>query len=970
MKHDRRTFLRNSALTGGALTLRNLAQAVQPLASAATSEPTDSEFIRKQFQSPAKKYGPIARWWWPGNDVTDEELQREIGVLDRAGFAGAEIQAFNKGFDPQSISHAQMQRIDSFATPSFFRHVAAATEEARKRGLFIDYTFGSGWPFGGGDAITPELAAIELRSTHVSIEGPATFKGRLQIPAVTDGDILRGSPVLSGLPEGWPERMKRRSRVVAVIAVRGTDAQWDYSRTGWRELGVRESGRLDQGTAIDLTRHLDPDGTFHWDVPSGTWQLFVFCSVPTAQHLNGSAGAGPQLVMDHMSAEAFAAHAKRVGDNAIPYLGQYFGNGLRAIFCDSLEVAASLFWSDDFLAEFQRRRGYDLLPYLPILRVQSHSEPFGKFVDRPLFDIPEIGNQVRHDYRQTVSDIMAERFYGQFNKWARDHKLLSRTQAHGSPTDVLRVYGESHIPETEDLYDNGGYDFLKMAASAANLYGRTIVGSESFVWPGAAYETTPEKMKLASDELITAGINAIVYHGFAYLVPGIPAPGWHPFRGVGEGNYSSQMNELNPFWPYVAQLNGYIARLQFISQAGTNVAAVALLHDSLTHGAEETPPAPRLNQALLDAGYNYDHINARSLQRCTMRDGALISTGGALYRALIVPPLEAIDAASAEALQKFASAGLPIVFAGAAPSRASGFLDNAAQTQRVQAAIQSLRETRHAHFCTGINEAIAALTQSTHPNIRFRETTLPFIQKRIGAMNAYFLRNPSDQTQHIAAGFEAEGEPELWDPWTGNVTSLANPHHDGPWVEIELDLDPLSSALIVFDPGHKSAVAPSAPARALKHAEPVGTSGWKLAATGDVSGKSATIHRDLPALIDWSLDPELRGFCGRGVYSTSFTVNAIDESTRIILDLGSVRDVAEIKVNGKQAATLLLRPYRADISEFVHPGENQFEITVTNALFNSMVLRQPRPFRPGGTENPSGLMSAGLLGPVQIKLMT
>src|SRR6185437_13482537 len=184
-----------------------------------------------------------------------------------------------------------------------------------------------------------------------------------------------------------------------------------------------------------------------------------------------------------------------------------------------------LYWSDDFLAEFRRRRGYELLPYLPILKMQSYDQPFGEYLDLPIFDMTDLGNQVRFDYHQTVSDIMIERFYGRFNKWAHNHKLLSRTQAHGAPADVLRIYGEADIPETEDLYDKGGYDFLKMAASSAHVYGRSIVGSESFVWPNALYQTTPEKMKLAADELLTAGVNAIVYHGFPYIVPEVAPPG-------------------------------------------------------------------------------------------------------------------------------------------------------------------------------------------------------------------------------------------------------------------------------------------------------------------------------------------------------------------------------------------------------------------------------------------------------------
>jgi hypothetical protein len=156
----------------------------------------------------------------------------------------------------------------------------------------------------------------------------------------------------------------------------------------------------------------------------------------------------------------------------------------------------------------------------------------------------------------------------------------------------------------------------------------------------------------------------------------------------------------------------------------------------------------------------------------------------------------------------------------------------------------------------------------------------------------------------------------------------------------------------------------------LKRTEEIGAGGWKLTATGLVpSGKTGVIRRDLPRLIDWSLDSELRGLSGRGVYSTTFTVSAADAGKQLILDLGNVKNVAEIAVNGKPAATLLLRPYQTDITGFVQPGENVLEIAVTNALFNSMVLREPRPFRAGPTENPSGLMASGLIGPVQIKVM-
>jgi hypothetical protein len=944
----------------------------------------DSDSVRKLFQSTPKKYRPLVRWWWPGDYVSEEELRREVGVLDDAGFGGAEIQAFFQGLDAKAFSAAQMQRINSFATPSFFRHVRVAADEARKRGIFIDYTFGSGWPFGGGDAITPELASVELRSTHLSVTGPAKLSQKLQIPSVTDGDPLHGADVLNGLPNGWAERVKERTKLVAVVAARGEDAEWIFHEPGDQGHTVVKPGQLEAGTSIDLTTHMKPDGTLQWDVPPGTWQLFVFCSVPTMQRVTDTAGEAPQLVMDHLSAEAFRAHARRVGNDAIPYLGEYFGNGLRAVFCDSLEVRANLFWTDDFLQEFRRRRGYNLTPYLAILKVQTTREPFGKSVDLPIFDMSKMGDQIRHDYLQTVSDLMAERFYGEFNKWAHEHKLLSRTQAHGSPTDVLRVYGEADIPETEQLYDQGGYDFLKMAASAAHVYGRAIVGSESFVWPTAAYQNTPEKVKLAADELLTAGVNAIVYHGFPYIVPEIAPPGWHPFIGYyGERNYSSAMNEMNPFWPFLKRLNDYMARVQYLSQIGTNIAAVALYRDDLMHGAVDAPPSPRLNQALMDAGYNYDHINAASLSRCSVRDRMLITAGGARYRALVLPRLQAIDAGLAEKLENFASAGLPIVFAGEVPGDADGLLDNERNTQRVQAAMHGLRGKSSARFAGGVTHAVSLLSTAVDPDVKFHSRALPFLWKRLGSMDAFFLRNSSDASEHVHAEFKADGAPELWDPWTGEIgtgktrgcetVALTSFRQKGNWIEVEFDLQPLASALIVFDPARRApaSVATKQTVRTLKRSVPVGEGGWKLTATGYLaSSKTATINRDLPELIDWSLDNELRGFSGRAVYATTFSMDRMDPDSRFVLDLGNVRDVAQVTVNGKDAGALLLRPYEVDITDLVRPGENRLEIEVSNALFNCMAMREPRTFHAGPTENPSGLMSAGLLGPTQLKIMS
>ena len=950
MKMNRRAFVFRAGVAAGMAATNATGHAFRHSAG---------DELLELFQSPPKKFRPIARWWWPGNDVTDAELRRELGALDEAGFGGVEIQAFFKGLNRAELSPEQTKRINGFATPPFFAHVRVAADEAERRGMFVDYTFGSGWPFGGGAAISPELAAIELRWSHRSLQGPARFQGRLQIPSITDGDPAHPNESLEGFSPDWAMRMRKRTKVVAVVAVRGEDAEWSFYQTGPRGRSLTKTGLLDAKTAVDLTQHMREDGTLEWEIPQGTWQVFVFVSTPTGQRVNGAAGEGPQLVLDHLSAEAFRAHAARVGGASPSELGEFFGRGIRAIFCDSLEVRANLFWSDDFLQEFRRRRGYDLVPYLPVLQVQSVAEPFARFLDRPIFDIGDEGDKARRDYRLTVAELMKERFYDEFNRWAHGHKLLARTQAHGAPVDVLDVYGDADIPETEQLYDNGTYDFLKLASSAAHLRGRAIVGSESFVWPGALYQTTPEEMKRATDELITAGVNAIVYHGFAYRIPGMAAPGWHPFSGINEsGNYSSQFNELNPLWPFFAKLNAYMARLQFISQSSQNVTKVALYREFLGHGAEQAGPTPLLNQALMDAGYNYDYVNASGLLASAVRGGQLVSSGGAKYHALLVPAEVDPPPPVIEQLARFSDAGLAIVF-----------MEDSVQERRSRAEI--LKRAR-VHVAATAAECVALLQNVAPPSLRFKARPCSFLHQRLGNRNIFFLRNDSDAVRDVDAVFDAEGQPELWNPWTGKVEDLAVSSTEKGAPRIQLRLQPFDFALIVFSPDRKANAARK-PRRGAKVTDvlPVGESGWHFTAIGSTNvSASMRLDRDLPALFDWSEDADLRGFCGRGTYRTSFSVGALEPGTRLLLDLGSVREVAEVVVNGARVATLLLRPFETDLTEHVRPGVNTLEVTVTNTLFNSMALRESRAFRPGPIGSSSGLMPGGLLGPVQVRRTT
>jgi hypothetical protein len=304
--------------------------------------------LRQDFANPPKAARPMVRWWWPGGDVTSEELSREVRVLDEAGLAGAEIQPFRAGLKAD-MPTATLARVNDYPTASFYGKVRAALEEARDRGLFLDLTLGSGWPFGGGESITPELAALELRFTQKVVTGPARLREQIELPEprATGGMFLARMVGTSlTLPPGWQQRLQARTRVVAALAApAGTDPSTETvtgGLTGARVV-VRTSGKLYPRSVKVITGLVKLNRTIEWEVPPGSWRIFVFFQQPVDIRVISGVGAGPQLVLDHMNKAALEGHLARIYQAAGPEIAAFYGNTLRAGFCDSLEVEGDIF---------------------------------------------------------------------------------------------------------------------------------------------------------------------------------------------------------------------------------------------------------------------------------------------------------------------------------------------------------------------------------------------------------------------------------------------------------------------------------------------------------------------------------------------------------------------------------------------------------------------------------------------------
>ena len=930
-----------------------------------TYVPAHADPLFDRFVDPPISAHPWARWWWPGGAVQDDELRREIDLLKQSGFAGAEIQSFKVNLP--HLTPEELSRIDDYANLAFFAHLAAAAAEAKAHGLQIDDTFGSAWPSGGGFAVTPELALDELTMSATGLDAPATGPIKVALPTRTPKFPPAFSTFDARIRDpraaDWLARFDARQDLVAIIAVKGTApmlGSHGFPYYPWSN--VQAPGALVPGSAVDLTHKLKPDGTLDWAPPSGHWEILAFKRYAVDQSIGAAAGAGPQLVLDHFNKAAFDAHAHRVGDplDALPPAAHA---GLRATFVDSLEIFPDIYWSDGFLDQFRQRRGYDLTPYLPLILQPGWMEAWTSHYSPPYFDMPDIGERVRADYRQTVSDLMIENFVQPFADWNHAHHLLSRYQAHGAPVDILKAYGLADMPETEDLMASADTHFLRLARSAADLYGRGLVSSESLCWRSHPFDITPSQWRQRADLLFASGVTQIVEHGFPYTLHPEQWPGWHPFGPSSfTPGFSSFLNPANPFWAAIPDLNRYIARMQSLLRAGRNDVRVALYYGEMGYypGIEDQGAnAHKPGEDLLAGGYDYDRINEDALTLSHMESGALVTPGGAHFRAIVVPPVTALPVATARALAQYARHGLKLVFIDKLPAESRGFLDHAHRDTEVQGFLADAM-THGGQIVAAASSSAALRAAGVTPNLTFVKDTVLFTEKQYGTRTAYFLHNDSIEPRQVEFTTQAKGGAERWDAWTGTRAPMPLGQAPGDVARVSLELDAGKSALIVFDPQFTPAT-PEAPVP--QRTIDIDAGGWSLMVDGHGHlGRKVQTNMTLPSLTNWRDVPELADFAGQGTYHRNLTIDPalLGPGRHILLDLGTVHDIAALRVNGVALPLLIEAPYVADITNLAKGGDNLLEVAVSNALQNAMT----DPHKPGFRALKA--QPAGLIGPVRL----
>ena len=918
--------------------------------------------LYEAFRQPPARLRPFVRWWWNGARVNEAEALRQLDVMKQAGIGGVEINTIAM---PEYLPSDGLAAFPEkpWLSPEWCSVVKAAAEGARARGMTADVIVGSGWPF-GGRFLKPSEQTKRVRLVKRELSGPSSFEASVD-------ELARGSG-----------REREQATVPPqVVFVRLVPA-----------------GAAGFVPGTELASHAVRGGRLRVRVPAGNHVLRVGLLETGFTHVKLGAPGADGPVVDHWNAAAVRRYLDHMSEGLAPALGGHLGEAtggpLRASFVDSLELDRAN-WTDDLPAEFAKRRGYELAPYLPFLL-----DPDEAADDTPAATTVR---RARYDFDRTVVELFHERFLQTYVAWAHDNGLLARIQAYGRETHPLEGSLLPDLPEGETWLWSGHDRIVvsptavnKYVSSGAHLAGHGPVSFEAMTNAVPVFREMLEDFKLGMDLSVLAGVHHPVIHGFNYSPREAGFPGWVRF--------GSWLNEQNPWWPHFRRFSDYAARLTTLLSGSEFQARVALLGPRADEWARDGllyQPFPEVSrpwyhyhlwQALQQAGFGTDYVSEGVLRGARSESGRLVY-GARSYDTLLLMDVESFEPETAEALARAGEAGVRIVFVGRVPEHAPGLKDAADGDSRVRRAVARLLGPAPAHatlvvapaaggpmpgdYTRGtlpeharrslLQWAIATtLKLGLEPDVRVTAPTpdVSLVHHRSGERDIFFLANASrSEAADIEAQFPTGSRrPWLWDPETGVRTPVAVPAERPS--TLALHFEPLQSLLLVFEPEGSAPAPDRAAARLLRRGRdelPV-VAPWEVELRPAVG---ASFHRRFPQLFDLSLaagDPPVAGFGGSATYRAEFDWS---DPSLTILSLGTVHGISAARLNGKQLGVRWYGAQLYDTAGALAKGRNVLEVEVTTTLGNFMRTREAEAatrrwawwFPP---------IPAGLVGPVQL----
>jgi hypothetical protein len=734
---------------------------------------------------------------------------------------------------------------------------------------------------------------------------------------------------------------------------------------------VAESDAVRKSTVIDLTSKMQPDGTLNWTPPPGEWVVLRF-----GYSLLGITNAPAPAEATGLEADKLDRRfVKDYFDKFLDSYKQTVGPGLmgkkgiRYVVNDSWE-AGSQNWTDNMVEQFKKLRGYDPLPWMPVLTGQ-------------VVESAEASDRFLWDFRKTIADLIANEHYGQLEATLHERGMGHYAESHEGGralvADGMEVKKFNEVPMSamwtqtpgvnKEQYGLNADD--RESASVSHIYGQNLAAAESMTAGEAAWAWSPATLKPTADQEFLNGINRFVIHESTHQ----PLVGKRTAPGLTLGVFGQWFNRNETWAEQAGPWIDYLARSSFLLQQGRFGADVLYFY-----GEDSNLTAIFDNKAPdIPAGYGFDYVNADALiHELHVVKGNISTPGGVSYRLLGLDPYsEHMSLPVLRAIEKLVQAGAQV--AGPKPKDDPSQADDQAKFKALRDELfgdgTGVRKVGKGTVYAGqsLAGAVAALHLEKDFDYSQPETDarLLFVHRKLADGDLYFVDNRNDRDETVEASFRVTGKaPELWHADTGTIEPAPFTIADGR-TTVPLHLEPWGTVFVVFRNRTEKTSLQLPKVRFTTLATIDGP--WTVSFQPD---RGAPDSITLDTLASWSDSPDngVKYFSGTGTYTRTIQTpeDWFKAGAHLWIDLGEVKNLAEVLVNGTSLGIVWHTPYRVDATSHLRPGNNQLVVKVTNAWVNRLIGDQ----QPGATKYTyahvtpykadSPLQASGLLGPVTV----
>jgi hypothetical protein len=732
---------------------------------------------------------------------------------------------------------------------------------------------------------------------------------------------------------------------------------------------------INKTDVIDLTPMMKDDGTLEWTPPEGTWNVIRLGYSLTGHQNSPASPEATGLEVDKLNADHVRAYFNNYLDQYKDATGGLMGQrGLQYMITDSWEAGVQN-WTDNMIEEFTRRRGYDMLPWLPVLT--------GKIVESA-----EASERFLWDFRKTIGDLTTENHYDLLTEILKERGMARYTESHEGGRafigDGMEVKRKAAVPMSATWVPGGfnrgtevatGYKAdVRESASVAHIYGQNLVAAESMTAIGSAWAWSPELLKPTADMEMANGLNLFVIHTSVHQPVNDKIP------GLGLGPFGQWFTRHETWAEQAGPWIDYLARSSYMLQQGKFVADIIYFY-----GEDNNITALfRNNLPDIPDGYNYDFVNADALvNMLSVNKGCMTTPGGMNYKLLVLDSNSIyMTLPVLRKISDMVNAGA--IVTGPKPVTTPSLGDDVNEFRSI---VDQLWTDENGINTVGKGKVIAGQTLAEvmkileiKPDFEYtrpeENTNLLFVHRRMENIEFYWVNNRNDQVEDLEVTFRITGKSaEIWHPETGNIGQASYSIENG-MTRVPLHLEPSDAVFVVFRdkaPGTTRTI--TRPAE-----EPVAAieGPWNVVFQ---SGRGAPEQVTFESLTPWneSADDGVKYFSGTGTYTKTIHVPAewFEQGRQLWLDLGTVKNLAEVVLNGKSLGIVWKTPFRVNVTEALKPGENSMEIKVTNLWINRLIGDE----QPGVKEKityttqsfyqaDSPLQPSGLLGPVKIVSLT